>query len=117
MSPSGSDSVDGGGRSKDAAREPCLGVPGGQRPPLQSGGPTVRRAAPGEDAMTATEERSTRTGEKLLGRVAFVTGGTRGIGAAICRSLAKQGAEVAAGYSGNEERAETFAQEFAGAYP
>lgn len=67
--------------------------------------------------MTATQERSTRSGEKLLGRVAFVTGGTRGIGAAICRSLAKQGADVAAGYSGNQERAERFAQDFAGAYP
>ena len=67
--------------------------------------------------MTATEARATRTGDKLVGRVAFVTGGTRGIGAAISRSLAAQGAEVAAGYSGNTERAEMFAQDFAGAYP
>src|SRR4051794_37430305 len=67
--------------------------------------------------MTVTQARTARTGEKLLGRVAFVTGGTRGIGAAICRSLARQSAEVAAGYSGNHERAEMFAQDFAGAYP
>ncbi|WP_100499763.1 3-oxoacyl-ACP reductase family protein [Geodermatophilus chilensis] len=67
--------------------------------------------------MTATQARTSRTGDKLSGRVAFVTGGTRGIGAAICRSLAAQGADVAAGYSGNTERAEMFAQDFAGAYP
>jgi NAD(P)-dependent dehydrogenase (short-subunit alcohol dehydrogenase family) len=70
-----------------------------------------------EDPVTATETRATRTGDKLVGRVAFVTGGTRGIGAAISRSLAAQGADVAAGYSGNTERAEMFAQDFAGAYP
>ena len=53
-------------------------------------------------------------GEKLLERVAFVTGGTRGIGAAICRSLASQGATVAAGYSQNEEKAHAFERELKG---
>ena len=56
-------------------------------------------------------------GEKLLGRAAFVTGGTRGIGAAICLSLAAQGADVAAGYSGNEQAAEQFANDFAASFP
>jgi len=43
---------------------------------------------------------------RLHGRVAFVTGGTRGIGGAICNSLAEQGADVAAGYSGDQAAAE-----------
>jgi acetoacetyl-CoA reductase/3-oxoacyl-[acyl-carrier protein] reductase len=70
-----------------------------------------------EVPMTATQARTTVAGEKLLGRVVFVTGGTRGIGAAISRSLAMQGADVAVGYSGNQLAAEGFAADFAAAFP
>ena len=56
-------------------------------------------------------------GDKLRGRVAFVTGGTRGIGAAISRSLAAQGAAVSAGYSGNDEAAARLQADFERDFP
>lgn len=43
------------------------------------------------------------------GRTAIVTGGTRGIGAAVTMALLKAGATVVAVYGGNREAAEAFA--------
>ncbi|MEZ5078668.1 MAG: beta-ketoacyl-ACP reductase [Solirubrobacterales bacterium] len=48
---------------------------------------------------------------EFAGKVAFVTGGTRGIGAAISRSLAARGATIAAGFSRNTEHAEGLRDE------
>lgn len=45
-----------------------------------------------------------------MARVAFVTGGTRGIGRAIVQRLSEDGVRVAAGYSGNDEAAQATAR-------
>ena len=44
-----------------------------------------------------------------MARVAFVTGGTRGIGKAISARLRTAGYQVAAGYAGNEVAAKAAA--------
>jgi len=45
------------------------------------------------------------------GRIAFVTGGSRGLGRAICLNLAREGARVAFNYKANDaDAAETVAQ-------
>jgi acetoacetyl-CoA reductase len=43
-----------------------------------------------------------------MARVAVVTGGTRGIGEAICKALKLAGYRVAANYGGNDEAAQRF---------
>jgi acetoacetyl-CoA reductase len=45
-----------------------------------------------------------------MGRVALVTGGTRGIGEAISKALKAEGYEVAATYAGNDEKARAFTE-------
>ncbi|MBK1864816.1 acetoacetyl-CoA reductase [Aestuariivirga sp. YIM B02566] len=46
-----------------------------------------------------------------MGRVAVVTGGTRGIGAAIAKALKQEGYQVVASYAGNDEAANKFKAE------
>jgi NAD(P)-dependent dehydrogenase (short-subunit alcohol dehydrogenase family) len=52
--------------------------------------------------------------KSLVKKVALVTGGSRGIGAAIVRRLAGEGAHVAFTYSTSEKAAKTLLKEISG---
>src|SRR5688572_1780007 len=52
--------------------------------------------------------KTKRDQERVMARVAIVTGGTRGIGEAISIALKDMGMKVAANYAGNDERAREF---------
>lgn len=47
----------------------------------------------------------------MTGKTAIVTGGSRGIGRAICLALAEKGANLVINYAGNEKAAEETAQQ------
>jgi len=59
--------------------------------------------------MTTTQTTSPSTSKPLAGKVAFVQGGSRGIGAAIVQRLAREGAAVAFTYVNSAQKAEDLA--------
>src|SRR5260370_19643436 len=79
---------------------------------------SVSRARETEAAMTMTQHLEPPERVDLLrDRVAMVTGGTRGIGAAICKELAAAGASIAAGDHRHDERSRQFLAGMAADHP
>ena len=64
-----------------------------------------------ERGWPASLAMTNKSGEECMARVAVVTGGTRGIGAAISKALKAAGYKVAASYAGNDEAANKFKAE------
>ena len=56
--------------------------------------------------MSTTDTSLTNPTKKLQGKVALVTGGSRGLGVAIAHALADQGAHVAITYAASADKAE-----------
>jgi 3-oxoacyl-[acyl-carrier protein] reductase len=61
--------------------------------------------------VTSQDFTAAKAAKPLTGKVALVTGGSRGIGAAIAKELADQGADVAISYAASADKAETVAKE------
>ena len=74
----------------------------------------MRRFESGHLTVKGSLERSERERSwegNSMARVALVTGGTRGIGAAISKGFKDAGYKVAANYGGNDEAASQFKAE------
>lgn len=80
-----------------------------QRPPQQ-------QARPGEESGMVPRPVSTddtlqkRTGDRLQGKVALITGGDSGIGRAVAFAFAKEGADLALAYLSEDKDAEDTRQ-------
>ena len=68
-----------------------------------------------EEMSNSQFDKKTASCEELAGKVALVTGASRGIGRGIARKLASLGAIVLINYNGSERRAQELAEEITSA--
>ena len=70
--------------------------------------------SPNANQRAKPESQEKAMNKKLTGKAALVTGGSRGIGAAIARSLADDGADVAISYVSSPDKAKSAGARAAG---
>ena len=111
-----------GDETIELARNQCVFIPVETQHRIENPGPSCwsssrSRSATGSTRTTSSVSRTATAAPEEgmdVRKVALVTGGSRGIGAAVCRLAARDGYDVAINYAGRADAAERVAAEVRG---